>query len=180
MGNPRTRALILIAIQLAVVCSVAAKYRYERAVFPRVWVQTSSIDPNLFVRGRYLWLPVEVNACGLKPQGDFSWPIPPNRGRNKTWSASLAVRDGQMIALQKPHVSGYQTVRVAQNFNQSCEQARLQEGIPFFVPDTASSPLPLKGGQELWAEVTVPPAGPPRAIRLAVKQVGKLTPLNLR
>jgi len=38
------------------------------------------------------------------------------------------------------------------------------------LAEHATSPLPLSKGQELWAEVTVPPKGPPRPIQLALKE----------
>ena len=177
----RSRAVLLVAVQLLIVVSIAAKYGYERKVCPRVWARTSSIDPNMPVRGRYLWLPVEVNACGLKPDGDYGWQVPnsPPNLRFRYWSASLAARDGHLLAYQKPGTPAYRTVHIEQRPNQTCDRAWIGEGIPFFVPDTAQSPYPLKKGEELWVEVTVPPAGPPRALNLAVSDGKKFTQLNL-
>jgi len=31
--------------------------------------------------------------------------------------------------------------------------------VDFFIAEHAASPLPMKAGQELWIEVTVPPKG---------------------
>ena len=90
------------------------------------------------------------------------------------------VRDGQVIAYQKPGIPLYRTVGVDAQPNQTCEHAWITEGIPFFIPDAAPSPYPLKKGQELWVDVTVPPAGPPRALALAIRENGRLTPLRLR
>ena len=39
---------------------------------------------------------------------------------------------------------------------------------------------PLQPGEELWVEVTVPPAGPPRAIQLAVSGNGNFTPIKFK
>jgi hypothetical protein len=61
-----------------------------------------------------------------------------------------------------------------------CNQMQLASSTDFFISDTAQSPLPLKSGQELWIEVTVPPKGPPRPIQLALKDNGAWTPLDLR
>jgi hypothetical protein len=60
-----------------------------------------------------------------------------------------------------------------------CNQMRLASSTDFFISDTAQSPLPLKPGQELWIEVTVPPKGPPRPIQLALKDDGTWKPLDL-
>jgi hypothetical protein len=54
----------------------------------------------------------------------------------------------------------------------------LQSATDFFISEHASSPLPLKQGQELWIEVTLPPKGPPRPIQLAVKDNGVWKPLG--
>lgn len=42
-----------------------------------------------------------------------------------------------------------------------------------------SDPSLRPTGEELWAEVTVPPRGPPRPIRLAVRRAGTPTPLEI-
>jgi hypothetical protein len=59
-----------------------------------------------------------------------------------------------------------------------CDRARLIPGVDFFIPDTASSPLRLRLGQEPWVEVSVPPEGPPRPIQLAVTDHGTWKPLT--
>jgi hypothetical protein len=57
---------------------------------------------------------------------------------------------------------------------------QLASSTGFFISDTAQSPLPLKPGQELWIEVTVPPKGPPRPTHLALKDNGTWKPLDLK
>ena len=61
----RARGVVLLAIQLVLVLSIAAKYVYERKTCPRVWVRTAQFDPDLPFRGRYLALRLAVDACGL-------------------------------------------------------------------------------------------------------------------
>jgi hypothetical protein len=56
----------------------------------------------------------------------------------------------------------------------------LASPIDFFIADTAQNPPPLKPGQELWIEVTVPPIGPPRPLQLALKDNGTWKPLDLK
>ncbi len=56
--------------------------------------------------------------------------------------------------------------------NTTCDQMRLRQPVNFYIAEHAQSPLPVKQGDELWIEVTVPPKGPPRPIQLALKQPG--------
>src|SRR5207247_10916041 len=56
------KGIILAALQLAIVASLAAKYAIDRARFPRVWAQTVAYDPDLPIRGRYLSVRLRVDA----------------------------------------------------------------------------------------------------------------------
>jgi hypothetical protein len=38
----------------------------------------------------------------------------------------------------------------------------------------------LKRGEEMWVEVTIPKKRPPRPVRMGMKKVGVLTPLEPR
>ena len=54
--------------------------------------------------------------------------------------------------------------------------------VLFFVPEHTLPFENLRAGQnvpELWAEVTIPPKGPPRPIRLAWKKAGLLEPIEV-
>jgi len=59
----------------------------------------------------------------------------------------------------------------------SCDNLRLDQPVDFYIAEHAAIPTPVKPGQELWIEVTVPPKGPPRPIQLALKQDGAWKPL---
>jgi hypothetical protein len=56
----------------------------------------------------------------------------------------------------------------------------LMQPVLYFLPEHAENPTQMARGGELWAEVTVPKAGPPRPIRLAVKRGDSFTPLDIR
>jgi hypothetical protein len=58
-----------------------------------------------------------------------------------------------------------------------CDEMYLDSTTNFYIAEHAQSPVPVKPGQELWIEVTVPPKGPPRPIQLALKQDGEWKPL---
>ena len=62
--------------------------------------------------------------------------------------------------------------------NQPCNSVRLSSVEEYFIPDTAKGPFPLKPGQELWVEVTVPPSGPPRPIQLALSSEAGFHPIK--
>jgi hypothetical protein len=179
----RNRAIVLMVIQIAVVLSVAGKYLYERKTCPRVWVKAAQYDPNTPLRGRYLALRLQVDACALPKDKKYSqFAIGPASVSSASWQWSVrpVVRDGKLVAVlagerdrpedtQELTVWGYR----------SCDQALLSKGVDYFIADTARTRFPLSKEQELWVEVTVPPMGPPRPIQLATSQNGTFTPLKL-
>ena len=57
---------------------------------------------------------------------------------------------------------------------------QLAEPLAYFIPEHVEDPSRRPAGETLWVEVTVPPQGAPRPIRLGVKKDGELTPLPLR
>ncbi len=64
------RAVLLIVIQVLLVSTIAGKFLYERKVCPRVWTRAAQVDPDSPLRGRYLILPLRVDACGLPKEGN--------------------------------------------------------------------------------------------------------------
>jgi hypothetical protein len=52
--------------------------------------------------------------------------------------------------------------------------------VAFFIPEHVADPSQRPAGEELWVEVSLPPVGPPRPVRLGVKKDGVLKPLELR
>jgi len=166
----RNRAIALIVIQCLLVSSIAAKYLYERATRPRVWVRAAQYDPELPMRGRYLALSPEVDVCALTPQTENKF----REGWYKGYRVALVARDGKLVAEDAKDrlPRGDYPMATASNRN-PCERARLSPGIDYFIPEHAKSPFPLKPEQELWVEVTVPPSGPPRPIQLALSENGQ-------
>jgi hypothetical protein len=176
-------AWLLLAIQLALVLSVAAKYAYERKVCPRVWVKAAQYDPNLALRGRYMGLQLAVNACSLpRDKAHFSpgFAYPGGHALGSwTWNVVLEAQGGHLIPRAvDPLKLPERTESVTLREKQPCDNATTFEGTSFFIPDTAKSPFPLQKGQVLWVEVTVPPSGPPRPIQLALSSESGWQPLN--
>jgi hypothetical protein len=182
----RTRAgILLLAVQLVLVLSVAGNYAYERRTRPRVWVRTTQFDPNMPLRGRYLALQLQIDACGLARDAahltpGFNFMNGHTQDGRLNWNASLAVRDGKLIAVAKERPRSPAEVEdVSIREHGPCDRAILQRGVDYFIPDTARGPFPLKPGQELWVEVTVPATGPPRPIQLALSDASGFHPLKL-
>ena len=174
----RNRAIVLLIIQCFLVSSIAAKYLYERATRPRVWARVAQYDPQLPMRGRYLALLAMVDVCGLQQYTPPGRPVPPAPGRPvqpevRSYQVRLGARDGKLVAEDaRDRLPRSDFEWVALNEGTPCNRAPVSPSIDYFVPENAKSPFPLKPGQELWAEVTVPPSGPPRAIQLALSDNG--------
>ena len=178
--------LVLLGVQLLLVLSVAGRYAYERKMRPRVWVRATEFDPDEPLRGRYLALRLLVDGCGLPRDGaHFVAGYPPARGGVTPgmwrWTVSLEAVGGQLVPrwAEKPRVvDGVQQVTLGADAR--CDRAMVEQGVEYFVPERAKGPFPLKAGQELWVEVTVPKSGPPRPIQLAMASGGEFRPLLLR
>jgi hypothetical protein len=186
-------SLALLVFQLAIVSTVAVKYLYQRWTCPRVWTRAAAIDPSLPMRGRYLALDLTVDGCQstLPSAKDANFPRDVNgaitpgsyvlRPNAVDFRANLKVVNNTLVAVRnegtEDSTAGEELVGTA---GSPCNQMQLASSTDFFVSDTAQSPLPLKLGQELWIEVTVPPKGPPRPIQLALKVSGAWKPLDLK
>jgi hypothetical protein len=184
-------SLVLLAVQLLLVSSIAGKYLYQRWNCPRVWTRAVMFDPSLVMRGRYLSVQLSVDGCrstmpsakqaafprnidGVAGGPGFSVAAPvPVR-----FPAALKVEGNKLIAIriQNPATPS-DGVTVEAHPGASCEQMRLATPVNFYIAEHAATPLPLKPGQDLWIEVTVPPKGPPRPTQLALKQDGAWKPL---
>jgi hypothetical protein len=171
-----TKGVTLALIQLLLVASLGAKLLYDRTTQPRGWAKVQTYDPDLPIRGRYLWEQLSMPAEGFtfhemtNQEPTFRWDY------TQQW-AYYTIRDGQLIASSTgaPSQSGG-WVNVQKNADGSL-LARSESAVFFFIPDTANI-SPLQRGDEMWMEVTLPKKGPPRPIRMALKHGGRFTPLN--
>ena len=186
-----TAAVVLLAIQLALVLSIAGKYLYQRQTCPRVWARAVAYDPEMPMRGRYLSTQLEVDGCASTlPSAahaqfprDINGAVKPGpyvvRGNMVNFQAVLKVENNRLVAvrLDDSHRPG-EGLQVEAENGTPCDRMRLEPATDFFIAEHAPSPLPLKKGQELWIEVTVPPKGPPRPIQMALKDNGVWEPLG--
>lgn len=182
--------IALLAIQLALVVSIAGKYLYERETCPRVWARATAYDPEMPMRGRYLSAQLEVDGCGSTlPSAahaqfprDINGAVKPGpyvvRGTAENFNATLKVENSRLVAVRNVGDENPDEGQLIWATNDTpCDQMHLQSATDFFISESATSPLPLKPGQELWMEVTLPPKGAPRPIQLAMKDNGVWKPL---
>lgn len=183
-------SLVVLIVQFFLVSSVAGKYLYERWRCPRVWTRASGYDPELAMRGRYLRLQLMVDGCrSTLPSAaqaafprDASGAVKSGRysiGKQPiTFRANVKVEDNTLRAMHiAEDESGTEGLEVSAIPDAQCNAMRLDDPVNFYISEHARDPLPLKRGEQLWIEVTVPPAGPPRPIQLALKQDGGWKPL---
>src|ERR1035441_5920477 len=186
-------SIVLLAIQLALVSSIAAKYLYQRWSCPRVWTRTVAYDPQLVMRGRYLSVQLIVDGCQSTLPSALHAIFPRNADgttRPKGFSvtrespvrfrANLKVEGNKLVAIRIPEADLRSTgVNVSALPGSACDALRIDEPVDFYIAEHAASPTPVKQGQELWIEVTVPPKGPPRPIQMAGRKSTRLNSSHL-
>ncbi len=143
------------------------------------------------MRGRYLSVQLTVDGCrSTLPSAEMA-TMPRNVDglpTGKTFSihaaqpvrfpAELKVEGNKLVAIRIPESDGRTGGQmIIASPGSSCESLRLEEPVDFYISEHAAIPTPVKAGQELWIEVTVPPKGPPRPIQLALKEDGAWQPL---
>jgi hypothetical protein len=184
-------SVALLLIQLTIVSSIAAKYLYQRWRCPRAWTRTVAYDPDLPMRGRYLSVQLIVDGCQSTMPSALEITVPRNAEGvpvGKTFSvnapqpvqfpATLKVEGSKLVAIRIPEDDSQSRGQTVSAWpGSSCESFRLDQAVDFYIAEHAASPVPVKPGQELWMEVTVPPKGPPRPIQLALKEDGAWKPL---
>lgn len=187
--KPARISVVLLVIQLAIVSSVAAQYLYQRWKSPGVWTRAVEVDPPSPMRGRYLRLQLIVDGCqstlpsakaaeflrdinGAAVQGQFGMRA------GSLFRANLEIQNNRLVAINAAlDETGREGQQVIALPGTACDQMILYGPVPFYVAQGTIEPSTLKAGQELWMEVTVPPAGPPRPLQLALKDNGEWKPL---
>ena len=168
----RARSLLLAGLQGALLLGIAGGFLLDRATLPRGWGRTEPVDPDLPIRGRYLDLQLVVPATGL-PLKAYE-------------EVQLQVRQGGLLAAARPGESAPSASDRRQRQPARIERrgegtvAVLMQPLAFFLSEQAADPSRRPAGEELWVEVSLPPQGPPRPIRLGVRQGERFAPLPLR
>ena len=164
--TPLAKGLAVGAAQVLLVAGIGAKFLYERASYPRLWVETAPYDPDLPIRGRYVNIALRIEADRAAPgDGDRA----PNMFR-----ARLEAQGGRLVAVQDDD-NGRHWVRSGRCGERNCWQ--LAERLAYFIPEHGEDPSRQPQGATLWAEVTLPPTGAPRPIRLGRMQGEEIVPI---
>jgi hypothetical protein len=165
--NALGKGLIVAAAQVALAASVGAKFLVDRANYPRVWVETAPYDPDLPIRGRYVSVALLVDA-----KRDAAAEADTRDA--EFFMAHLEVQGDRLVAVEDAEARHWVT-------QQTCGDAKcwqLGDPLAYFIPEHGADPSRRPAGETLWVEVTVPPTGAPRPLRLGVKKNGTLTPLS--
>jgi hypothetical protein len=163
----RNAGLLLAAVHAALVGSLGLKLLADRARLPRGWVRTQPFDPSTPLRGRYVRLGLEIPLSNPDT----------TRGPYADAGVRLALRGDRVVGTIDDSIA---SPRVQLRQDQRRWTARLSQPVAFFIPEHVPDPSVRPKGEDLWVEVTIPRAGPPRPIRLGVMRGGRLTPLEVR
>jgi hypothetical protein len=169
--NTLTKGCVVAAVQVLFVASVGAKFVYDRANYPRVWVQTVPYDPDLPIRGRYVRIAVLADA-----ERSQSPDAAAESGEPAMFLGRLELQGERLVAIEDD--DGRHWVSSRRCGEVQCWQ--LAAPLAYFIPEHVADPSRRPAGETLWVEVTVPPKGAPRPIRLGVKKDGALAPEELR
>ena len=165
--TPLAKGLVVGAAQVLLVASVGAKFLYDRANYPRLWVETAPYDPDMPIRGRYVNIALLVDADRAAPgDGDRA----PNM-----FLARLEARGEALVAVQDED-DGRHWVRSGRCGERNCWQ--LAVPLAYFIPEHGEDPSRQPEGATLWAEVTLPPSGAPRPVRLGVQEGEEIVPID--
>ena len=164
------KGFVVAAVQVLLVTSVGVKFLIDRANYPSVWVETAPYDPDLPIRGRYVSIAIVVGAKHSESPGT------PERSNNPDlFFGRLEVQGDRLVAIEDDNGQHMFMLR-------GCGHAqcwRLSEPLAYFSPEHVKDPSLRPAGETLWVEVTVPPKGAPRPIRLGVRKGDQLSPLEL-
>ena len=173
----RMRGFLLLAIQTALVLTVAAKYEWERHTRPTVWVRAEPFGfdadhmRTISGEGRYGRMQLHVDGCGLSTAHVEKEVEYGNGGRShKVLKANVRTiaRGGNLVAVDAGTLRAADVQEVQWDLRQPCTDARLLEIVDVYLPQNGQVPYTLPTGATLWALVTVPKSGPPRPIQLAI------------
>ncbi len=146
------RGVLLLLIQLALALAVMGRFAWDRAHLPRVWARTVPVDPFDPLRGRYvrLWLDAADRRQGADTSAGVEFVVV---------DSSLALREA----------TGWAGLRLREPTPGGARGLVVWQPVAYFIPEHAPDPSQLPPGQSLWVEVTVPPRGLPRPIRVEIR-----------
>jgi hypothetical protein len=174
--NPFVKGVAIAMIHVCLVAALGAKFLYDRATLPRVWVRAAPYDPDLPIRGRYVSLRAVVEPRGIKE-------IRQEKGWQPPQSVILRIESNRLVAQARQKDAPYSSAGLHARYINIGEErvAVLDEPVAFFIPEHIPDPSRRTAGEQLWVEITIPKKGPPRPISLGVtKDNSPIAPLNLK
>jgi len=157
MNRALSRAVVLAAVQAALVAVVGLSAVIDRARLPRAVVELVPASASV-MEGRYL-----VGRIEMPVSGDWKAPVAPGPGEfAQHGRVDVAVRNGRLIAIPG---SRYPVEQVTATAGPEVPRVRLMLPVRLYLGPGASKPLAQP--QRRWIEVSLPGTGSPRAIRLA-------------
>ncbi len=166
--TPLARGVAVGAMQLLLLAGVGAKFLADRANYPRLWVEAAPYDPVMPIRGRYVSIALLVDTERTAPAVDADRAPDMFRAR-------LEARGDRLFAVQDDD-AGRHWIRAGRCGGRGCWQ--LADPLAYFIPEHAEDPSRPREGATLWAEVTLPPTGAPRPIRLGLRGNGAIEPMT--
>jgi hypothetical protein len=161
-----TKAIVVALIQSMLLCSLGARFLYDRTTLPRAWFKAGSIYPDLASRGRYLPLQLQVNDA--LPQEEVE------RVMSRMPCGSIDASSGKPVAVfdQTDLPDGCANLNFALQTTVNGTILWLPERVFVFIPANAQYVTQLEKNGELWLLATIPRKGPPRPIALGIKKAG--------
>jgi len=169
--SPRRAGLLLALLQGGLLLSLGAVMLADRARLPRAWVRSAPHDPDLPIRGRYVSLQLLVPLRPVAAAGTLT-PVELLVRKNRLEALAAAAEPAEGV-VQGRRQAWIETV-------DGTPMARLDPAVAFFIPPDVEDPSQRPAGEQLWVEVTLPPHGPPRPIRLGLLRPGRAEILPLR
>jgi hypothetical protein len=165
--NTVARGLLLAGLHVVLLLAITGRYALDRARLPRVWARAAPVDPHLPIRGRY----VRMNLLAhVPPEGIDRQRLPPRfRDSRASFPAEFRVEGQRLVAAPAGRANA---VRVSSAGPFGRDLFMVEQPVAFFIPERAADPSQLGPGEQLWVEVSVPPRGLPRPIRLGVRRGG--------
>lgn len=158
--TPLAKGLAVGAAQALLLAGIGAKFLWDRESYPRLWVETAPYDPVMPIRGRYVNIVLRVDAERAPPDAEAD-------RATDMFLARLEARGDRLVAVQDDG-NGRHWIRSGRCGERDCWQ--LAAPLAYFIPEHAVDPSNPGEGATLWAEVTLPPTGSPRPIRLEVRK----------
>jgi|WetSurMetagenome_2_1015567.scaffolds.fasta_scaffold93174_2 hypothetical protein len=164
MNQRWTSAVVIGLLQGGIVLGLTGQAARNRQSLPRAVAPAISQNPSGAIHGRYLTVSLSaVAAEGVAPRVDEV----AGRKVARRVPVSLEARDGRLIA--RP--AGAWHVSLGPSGDRVGAAPVLWPAVEYYLP-VGANPRPLLARGELWAEVSVPRAGPPRVVGLGTMSDG--------